>query len=128
MHLQSLFAAVVCFGLAASAYGASNVSSKYDGVYSGAAEPVTGMGAPNCPAFVIADVTIASGFLRTPQTTGQPTLSGFITEDGYLSAYLARPGRPRFPMDGRLENQTITAGFIDTEDNCYWIVRLAPSR
>jgi hypothetical protein len=104
---------------------ASDVSARFDGVYAGSAEPAPAMGRTGCGVFPVAPVTIANGFFQTAADAAQASITaGFITADGYVSAYLTRPGRPRFAMDGRLDGQIIIAGFIDTDENCYWIVRL----
>lgn len=125
-HLPGFCAALIAFWTG-TANAASDVSAQFDGVYAGTAEPAPAMGRAGCGAFQIPSVTIAKGFFQT--TSGaQPSVTGFVTADGYVSASLTRPGRPRLALDGRLEGDTISAGLIDAEDNCYWVVRLTKSQ
>ncbi len=109
-----------------SAEAASNVSSKYDGVYDGAATPAPDMGAANCSAFVLRDVKLEKGAFKPGTTEGGASLSvgGFITEEGYVSAYMMRPGHLRAPLDGRLDAGVIVAGFIEPDSGCIGVVHL----
>ncbi len=109
-----------------SAEAASNVSSKYDGVYDGDATPAPNMGAANCSAFVLRDVKLEKGAFKPGATEGGASLSvsGFITEDGYVSAYMMRSGHLRAPFDGRLDAGVIVAGFIEPDSGCIWVVHL----
>ncbi len=99
----SIAAVAVAFLLpAVGALAASNVSAKYDGVYSGQAVTVPAMSTGACPSFDIGPVTIAKGFLRSEKAPNQPAVNGFITEEGYLQASLVRPDGTKKPLDGRL--------------------------
>lgn len=104
--------------LAAPAFGFSGVSSAFDGVYLGAVRASAG----GCPAFDIGRVTISKGALKSE--TGEPAISGFITEEGYVQATLSRNGNTG-PLDGRLDNGMISAGYMD--GTCAWIVELRPA-
>ncbi|MHB1205527.1 MAG: hypothetical protein ACYCZX_08170 [Rhodospirillaceae bacterium] len=121
----SIAAVAVAFLLpAVGALAASNVSAKYDGVYSGQAVTVPAMSTGACPSFDIGPVTIAKGFLRSEKAPNQPAVNGFITEEGYLQASLVRPDGTKKPLDGRLENGIISAGLIDGVAGCAWLVEL----
>lgn len=105
------------------AHAASNVSAKFDGTYEGAATPAPAISAAGCKPFIVSDIAISAGFLKSPKGSGL-TVSGFVTEEGYVSASLARAGRPSYPLDGRLEDGVISAGFIEVDSGCIWIVHL----
>jgi hypothetical protein len=114
--------------LSAPAGATSNVSSRYDGIYSGEATPAPDMGASSCASFSIGQVVISKGFLRTPKSADQPAIRGLITEEGYVAAWMTRPGYKRLALDGRLEANVISAGYIDEAQNCFWVVHLNPVR
>jgi hypothetical protein len=114
---------VPLFALSA-AHAASNVSAKYDGSYEGAATPALPMRTAGCPAFTLNGIAISNGFLKTPQGEAAYAVSGFITEEGYVSAFLARAGHVRSALDGRMEDGVISAGFIESDSGCAWIVHL----
>jgi len=111
---------------AGTVHAGSDISNKFDGRYAGAAEPASGIGAQGCPSFTLSEIVIAQGFLRAAPTDNQPSLSGFITEEGYVAASVSRPGHMRSAMDGRLVEGVIVAGFIEADTNCAWVVRLLP--
>ena len=105
-------------------HAASNVSAKFDGVYEGAATPVPIAGAEGCTAFTLTEISISAGFLKTAKGTPGPMVSGLITEQGYVAAFLTRPGHQRSPLAGRLEDGVISAGLIESDSGCAWIVHL----
>ncbi len=111
--------------LGVCARAASDVSARYDGRYSGSAKPVPNMGSSECRAFAIDGVKVEKGFFLSSGASAQPAVKGFITEEGYVAAWMARPGGMAYAMDGRLEGSTIIAGYIDSAANCYWTVYLA---
>jgi hypothetical protein len=111
---------------AGTVHAGSDISSKFDGRYAGTAEAASGIGARGCSSFTLGDVVIAQGFLRAARTDNQPSVSGFITEEGYVAASMSRPGHMRSAMDGRLVEGVIVAGFIEADTNCAWVVRLLP--
>ena len=113
--------------LATEAVATSNVSARYDGIYTGKAFPTPGMSAPTCQPFEIPRVTIAKGFLRAGATSDEIRISGFITEEGYVAAFMTRPGGQKYPLDGRLEDGRISAGFLEPAAACAWIVELKPA-
>lgn len=122
------FGAVVltcALALASEALAASNVSARYDGVYTGKAFPTPGMSAPTCQPFEIPRVTIAKGFFGAGTASDDIRISGFITEEGYVSAFMTRPGGQKYPLDGRLEDGRISAGFLEPAAGCAWIVELS---
>jgi len=123
-HLTLTFLLLV----AGTAQAASNVTTKFDGIYTSSAEPAPAMGAAGCPAFSLGEVNISRGFLRTTPAPDRPVVTGFITEEGYVAAYVTRPGHSRSAMDGRLDEGVIVAGFIEGDSNCMWVVRLTPRR
>lgn len=111
---------------AAGALAASNVSARYDGVYSGQAVAAPAMSTGACPSFDIGPVTITKGFLRSEKAPDRPSITGFITEEGYIQASMTSPDGTKKPLDGRLENGTISAGLIDAAGGCAWLVELHP--
>jgi hypothetical protein len=124
-YLRTAFAFLLVF--AGTAQAASNVSSKFDGSYSGTAEPAPAMGAAGCGRFSL-DVTITRGILRAAPLSAPYIISGFITEEGYVAAYLTRSGHVRSALDGRWDEGVIVAGFIEADSNCMWVLRLSPHR
>ncbi len=102
----------------APALASSDVSSAFDGVYLGTIRSSAG----NCPAFEIGHVTISQGALHSEP--GAPAISGIITAEGYVQATLARDGVSG-PLDGRLENGVISAGY--KSGACAWIVEFRPA-
>ena len=125
ISLVGLLGVVAFCGAAAAA---SNVTNKYDGVYTGTAQPAPGTEVKGCLMFSVGDVTIARGFLRTPKGADLPFVTGLITEEGYVAAFMARPGHARAAMDGRFDEDQIVAGFIEEDSGCVWVVHLAPVR
>lgn len=110
--------------LAGPAQASSNVSARYDGKYDGVAELVPYMGPANCSGFVLPTVSIEKGFLKVAGRDAQIAISGFVTEEGYVSAFMTRAGHDRSALDGRLEDTIIAAGFIETDTGCVWTVHL----
>lgn len=124
-----MIARIITFAIlltAAPAFAGSNVSPKFDGRYAGSAQPVAGMSRDGCEPLDLKDVSIAKGVLRSAANAGGPTVGGFITEECYVAGRMARPGGKQYSMDGRLEDGVITAGFIEAESGCAWIVHLVP--
>ncbi len=97
---------------------ASNVAHKLDGVYIGNAQPAPTVGTPGCPSFSLGEITIASGFFKIPQNAGEPVITGFITEEGYVAAHFARRDHLPAVMDGRFDNGEIVAGVIEPDSGC----------
>lgn len=104
--------------MAAPALGSSGVSSAFDGLYLGAVRSSAG----GCPAFDIGPVTIKDGALSSE--AGAPEIKGFITAEGYVQAVMTRDGVTG-PLDGRLDNGMISAGYMSGP--CAWIVELRPA-
>lgn len=125
MRLLSVLAAFLVL-VSFSVEAASNVSAKYDGIYEGAATPAPGLGTANCLAFPLTDVRLEKGFFKAARAGSNVSISGFITEEGYVSAHMARAGHQRSPLDGRLEDGLIVAGFIEFDSGCSWVVHLRP--
>lgn len=109
---------------APSVHAASDVRAKFDGVYEGAAMPVPAMGPAGCPTFTLSDVWITKGFFKKSVAAMGPVVEGFITDEGYVSAFLTRPGHQRSALDGRLEDGVLSAGFIESDSGCVWVVHL----
>lgn len=129
-ELRMIALAAAVAGVVSSAHvgATSDVSAKFDGTYAGSAVPAPNMGGSGCTAFAIHEVSIIKGILRSGRDQAQPKTEGFITAEGYVSAFMTRAGHLRSPLDGRLENDVIVAGFIELDSNCHWIVKLARSR
>lgn len=130
MRYSSMRIFLICALSSANAsQAASNVSARFDGVYSGWAIQTPGMSLPSCSPFQITRMTIAQGFLRSDEGIDQPIttglITGLITEEGYMAGFMARPGGVKHDLDGRLENDIISAGFIETETSCAWLVELS---
>lgn len=104
--------------IAAPAIAASGVTSAFDGNYMAAVRASSG----GCPAFDIGQVTIKNGALRS--APGEPAISGFITEEGYVQATMNRNGTTS-ALDGRLEDGMISAGYMD--GTCAWVVEMRPA-
>jgi hypothetical protein len=102
------------------AQAASGISPRYDGVYSGMAEPASN--SLRCQPFAVDQVAIKGGHLKSP--SGEPAIKGFITEEGYVSASMTGPDMKPAEMDGRAEGDTIVAGYVDDAQKCDWVVRL----
>jgi hypothetical protein len=83
------------------------------------------MSAPSCPAIIIGPVTIANGFLQSEKIQDRPRITGFITEEGYISGKFVRGGANPTSIDGRLvEGGLISAGVIEDDTGCAWTFRL----
>lgn len=104
--------------LAAPALAFSGLTTNFDGVYLGAVHTSSG----SCPAFEVGRVTISNGALKSD--SGDASISGIITEEGYVAATLSRNGTTA-RMDGRLDNGMISAGYVDGA--CAWVVELRPA-
>ena len=104
--------------IAMPALAASSVTSAFDGNYLAAVRSSAG----GCPAFDIGAVTIKNGALQS--APGEPVISGFITEEGYVQATLNRNGASG-ALDGRLDDGMISAGYRDGA--CAWIVEMRPA-
>jgi hypothetical protein len=128
MQRQSIIFALVAGISATPAYAASDVSPIYDGIYEGLATPVPWMSAPACTSHRFEDIRIRAGIVKLAATPARPGMAGFITEEGYLSAFMVLSDNRRFPMDGRQEDGAIVAGAIDDKSGCAWIVNLAKSK
>lgn len=113
----------LALGVAEVAAAASNVSSKYDGVYSGAAMPARTGVQSECAEFAVGNITIAGGIFKSPASQF-PKVSGFVTEEGYVASFLTRSGHGRSAMDGRIVDGVIVAGLIEEDSGCMWTVRL----
>lgn len=119
-----MYAPLLVTTMVASAQGASNVSAKFDGIYEGEATPAVALEQAGCSAFAAGEVVIANGILKSRKTDGSPTITGFITEEGYVAAFMTRAGHQRSAMDGRHENCVIGVGFIESDSGCAWVVHL----
>ena len=75
-----------------------------------------------CAPFAVDRVSISNGHLQSP--AGEPAIKGFITEEGYLSASMTGPNMKEAAMNGRLQDDTIVAGYIDDAQKCEWVVKL----
>jgi hypothetical protein len=119
-----LSAALSFFG--ARAQGATDVSAQYDGVYMGVAKPNPSLSTATAPCvpFALGKVTISQGNLKADTAASAAAINGIITEDGYVQATMALPGGAKSPLDGRLERNLITAGFLDASSGCAWLVEL----
>lgn len=122
MRLLSLITAIAL--IASPVLAASNVSAKFDGIYAGEAKPAPLKSAPACASIPIAEVRVAKGFLSVSKNPEHLTVTGLITAEGYVAAFLTRPGHSRSPMDGRYEENTIIAGLIESDSDCSWVVYL----
>jgi hypothetical protein len=128
VYAAAIFAAL---SIAAGAQGATdvsaqNVSAQYDGVYLGVAKPNAALSTATAPCvpFVIGKVTIARGNLKADTAASAAAINGIITGEGYVQATMAFPGGVKSPLDGRLENGLITAGFLDAGSGCAWLIEL----
>jgi len=118
--IAAMASAFLCAGTAANA--ASNVTAQFDGIYAGTAQPTPAFGS-GCEAFVIDNVKIVNGFLTSTGDAGHRAVRGFITEEGYVAAYMQDRDK-RYAMDGRLVEGVIVAGFIVDTPPCAWVLRL----
>ena len=123
LALIVVFAALCGTGIRPAA-ATSNVSARFDGIYDGEAVPAPEMGNPECLSFRVDGMVIRQGIFHSTSGAEQPVIGGFITEEGYVSARLARASHKAFPMDGRLEDGIIVAGFIAADEDCDWVLRL----
>ncbi len=114
--------------LASTAFAADVISPAHDGVYSGAAERNPALSSGSCEAIALGKVTIAQGNLRSEPSPATAWITGIITEDGHVKGFMARPGGPRRPLEGRLTGDTISAGFIEPDaqgaTTCAWLIEL----
>ncbi len=115
-----VFLALALIATAGFAHAASGISARYDGTYSGTAEPASNP--LRCAPFSVEQVSISNGHLKSP--AGAPEVKGFITEEGYVSGSLTRPNMKETPLDGRLQGDTIVAGYVDKDQDCDWVVKL----
>ncbi len=107
----------------APAIAFSGISAKFDGKYSGTAQVVEKTSASSCASQAIESVTIQDGKLKSNDSN--VSVSGFITEEGYLDASMKMASGARAELDGHLvEGSTISAGAIDNVAGCSWIVKL----
>lgn len=100
------------------------ISPAHDGVYTATAERNPALSGGSCQAIAMGKVTIAQGNLRSAPSSTTAWLTGIITEDGHVKGFMARPGGPRRPLEGRLTGDTISAGFIEPDTMCAWQVEL----
>ncbi len=110
---------------ATSVMAAGNVSPAYDGTYTGQAVPAPAMSSPACNAFPLAPVTITQGSIRSGG--GGAALQGFVTQDGFVTGHLDRPGKPRMVIEGRFTGGDFSGGAVDDTTACAWTVKLAPT-
>ena len=103
---------------------ANSVSPNFDGVYGGQATVNPALSSGSCGPFSMGKVIISQGNLRTEAKPDMPWVTGIITEDGYVQGSMAKPGGARSPFDGRLKDNTITAGFIESASMCAWLIEL----
>jgi len=120
-HLSGVVAFAVM--TAAAAQAASNVSAKFDGRYAGIAAPAP-LSPVACSTLQFDHLAISGGFVSTPRGGSDPISSGFITEEGYFTAIITRPGHRPTPMDGRLVDGTIIAGVMECDSGCAWVIHL----
>lgn len=127
--MKRLFCGIgTLLAVAGAAQASSNVSGRYDGRYVGAAEPVPGMGPASCTGFTLGTISIEKGILRVPGRGSGIGVSGYITEEGYVSAFMTRAGHEKSALDGRLQDDVIVAGFIEKDTGCAWTVHLTRQR
>ncbi|MHB1206441.1 MAG: hypothetical protein ACYCZX_12795 [Rhodospirillaceae bacterium] len=124
--LRAAAAAVMFISLHAPypSWGANSISANFDGVYGGQATVNPALSSGSCGPFSMGKVIISKGNLRTEAKPDMPWVTGFITDDGYVQGSMARPGGARSPLNGRLKDGTISAGFIESASMCAWLIEL----
>jgi len=110
-----------------SVYAASNISAKFDGTYHAAVEAVPWMNSgSSCGSLVVETVNIKNGLVSAAARDVPGAIRGFITEEGYLEATIMSPEGRSGALNGRLEDGMLSAGAIDQNAGCAWLVKLTP--
>jgi hypothetical protein len=104
------------------AWATSNVSPKHDGTYAGALTPVAAMSGATCGAISVEGLAVANGLFR--HVAGALTLSGFVTEEGFVAGKARFGGAAVVLFEGRIEGTRLSGGIIDDAANCAWTVNL----
>lgn len=110
--------------LISTAFAADVITPVHDGVYTGTAERNAALSGDSCEAIPLGKIIIAQGNLRSAPSPSTAWVTGIITEDGHVKGFMARPGGPRRPLEGRLTGDTISAGFIEPDTMCAWQIEL----
>jgi hypothetical protein len=116
--------AMACMMLPTAGGATSNVSPRHDGTYAGAMTPVAALSAGPCAAITVEALVVAGGFLRESQTGGAVALSGFVTEEGFVSGKARFGAAPAVTFEGRVEGTALSGGIIDEAARCAWTVNL----
>src|SRR5581483_12210626 len=104
--------------IAGPAAATSGISDRFDGIYAGQATPPPDRAMAQCPSFSVGQMHIAKGIVSTgsgnratrTSNTDEPVISGFITEEGFLSGTITLPQGERDTIEGRLEDGILVAG------------------
>ena len=110
--------------LTKTALSAGVNKTAHHGVYTAAAERNPALSGEGCAPSPLGTITITQGNLRSAPSPTLAWITGIITEDGHVKGFMARPGGPRRPLEGRLTGDTISAGFIEPDVMCAWQVEL----
>jgi hypothetical protein len=117
------------FVLAPVVYAASDISPRFDGAYDVATETVPWMGAgAACAPLSVESVQIKNGLVSAAVRNAPGAIRGFITAEGYLEATITLAGGRAVPLNGRLDQDLLSAGAIDTTAGCAWLVKITPRR
>ncbi len=111
---------IIAAAVLSTAQAASAVSSKFDGQYNGVAVPSPGASALACQGFALAPVSISQGALSSEGVGAH--VEGFVTEEGFVTGKLTRPGKNPSTFEGRFVNGKFAGGVIDDTERCSWTV------
>ncbi len=107
---------------AATSYAASDVSPRFDGVYSGTLAPLAWMSQRTC-AEIALRVEVRNGFFARGALL-VPSVNGFVTDEGFVTGRLHRQDSKTLAFEGRIVEGELSAGAIDEEAGCYWVATL----
>jgi len=72
----------------------------------------------------VTKAVITSGTLRSRKAPDQAFILALVTEEGYVTGTMIRPGGRRYPLDGRIDGDTMVAGSIEEDAGCDWVLQL----
>jgi hypothetical protein len=110
------------FYAAVAANAASDVSDRFDGRYSAEIRIAQGMSGPGCPSLLAAPISIEKGIFKA--TGNMPSFKGFVTDEGFMTGQLVRPGQNSLLFEGRFSDGVFSGGLIDEAAKCAWLVTL----
>jgi hypothetical protein len=108
-----------------AARAAGDISPKFDGAYSGTVSPTPGMSQASCLPFHV-EFSVKGGVFRR-DLKADVQFDGFVTAEGFIHGHMTEHGSTPLLIEGRIIDQSLTAGAVDAAAGCTWTMDAQPA-